>query len=194
MVLNEQSRARIDLAAARAFVTRLRHVLGVDDRDFNVCFVDNRRIAKLNRAFRRKPHPTDVLSFPWNSHGLSSSTANAELRRGVPTARGASAADFDGFLGDVVISVETAERNAKAEGHTLGRELSWLMLHGLLHLLGMDHETDHGEMVAMEYVLRARLRLDGATGDHVNIRTTPKRRSFPSSGPSRSQSRTSRGA
>ena len=60
-----------------------------------------------------------------------------------------------------MISVQTAARNAEAEGHETGAELNLLTLHGLLHLLGMDHETDRGEMTAVELDLRARLGLDG---------------------------------
>jgi probable rRNA maturation factor len=119
--------------------------------------VEDERIAELNRSFRGKPHPTDVLSFPWQGHESSASAAEGAE----------SAAEFQGFLGDVVISVETARRNAEAEGHAFGREISWLILHGLLHLLGMDHETDQGEMVAMEYDLRARLGLDGGAREPV---------------------------
>jgi len=65
--------------------------------------------------------------------------------------------EFEGFLGDIVISVEAVERNAALEGHATRTEISWLILHGLLHLLGLDHETDHGEMAALEHGLRARL-------------------------------------
>jgi probable rRNA maturation factor len=150
MILN-QSQARIDLAVVRALVERLRRVLGLGDRSFNLCFVQDERIAELNGIFRGKSQPTDVLSFPWDGRDPS-----------VPVAAGAEpTAEFHGFLGDVAISVETARRNAAAEGHALSRELNWLIVHGLLHLLGMDHGKDRGEMAAMEYHLRARLGLDG---------------------------------
>jgi len=157
MILNQQSRVQVDLAAARALVGRLRPALGLRKRSFNVCFVDDDRIAELNRDFRGKHHATDVLSFPWQE--CESSVTSAHRAQGV------GAADFEGFLGDVVISVETARRGAASEGHPLGREIDWLILHGLLHLLGMDHETDNGEMMALEYDLRARLNLDGGAGE-----------------------------
>jgi len=64
-------------------------------------------------------------------------------------------------LGDVVISVVTACRNARTEGHSTLREIRWLILHGLLHLLGYDHAADNGEMTALEYSLRARLGVQG---------------------------------
>jgi probable rRNA maturation factor len=151
MVLN-QSRFKIDVGAARALVERLRRALGLGGHHFNVCFVEDGRIGELNRKFRGKRNATDVLSFPW--HDCEASLAAAQA---VP---GMDAADLDGFLGDIIVSVETASRNAAVEGHALGRETDWLIVHGLLHLLGMDHEKDNGEMTALEYDLRARLGLD----------------------------------
>ena len=65
------------------------------------------------------------------------------------------------FLGDVVISVETARRNAAAEGHSTLNEIRWLILHGVLHLLGYDHEHDNGEMMALELALREQLGVAG---------------------------------
>jgi rRNA maturation RNase YbeY len=65
--------------------------------------------------------------------------------------------EFKNFLGDIVISVETAKRNAREEGHSILNEIRWLILHGLLHLLGYDHERDRGEMTRLELGLRRRL-------------------------------------
>lgn len=178
MILNQQSQAQVELAPARAWVRRLRSILGLDNRDFNVCFVDDERIAKLNRVFRGKPHPTDVLSFPWEGPESYSVTADGAGLHTVPPSdrHHLPTGDFHGFLGDVVISVEAAERNAQAEGHALRREIDWLILHGLLHLLGMDHERDHGEMVKMEYDLRARLGRDGAPPELAVPKAAPRPR------------------
>lgn len=90
-------------------------------------------IKGLNRRFRKKNKATDVLSFP--------------------------ADPGFGVAGDLAISVETAARQAQEQGHRLGMELRVLMLHGLLHLAGLDHETDQGEMARKERRLRARLKL-----------------------------------
>lgn len=169
MILNRQNKAKVDLAGARAFAARLRQALELGRRDFNVCFVDDAAIRELNGAFRSKPYATDVLSFAWgseiprsrrNKHSGSGRKAASERALRSPSAQ-APDADFDGFLGDVVISVETARNNARRERHAAGTEIRWLMLHGLLHLLGMDHETDQGEMQSLELDLRARLGLDG---------------------------------
>jgi ssRNA-specific RNase YbeY (16S rRNA maturation enzyme) len=177
MILNQQNRSRIDLGAARDFAVRLGKALALGGRDFNVCFVDDDRIRALNLAFRGKPYPTDVLSFPWQSGPCQSAPWQSDEtpeRRPPPTKRSrrrrsppepqpltdGPAREFDGFLGDIVISVEAAKRNAAVEGHSVRREISWLILHGVLHLLGLDHETDHGEMVVLEHDLRIRLGVD----------------------------------
>ena len=91
----------------------------------------DRGIRRLNAVYRGKDRPTDVLSFP-------GPTGSREL-------------------GDVVISVETAERNARVLGRTLAQELDVLALHGFLHCLGYDHETDGGMMDRIEGRLRRQL-------------------------------------
>ena len=91
----------------------------------------DRAVQTLNARYRHKDKPTDVLSFPGPGG--------------------------DEGLGDVVISVETAERNARSLGRTVPQELEVLALHGLLHVLGHDHETDDGTMDRLERRLRRRL-------------------------------------
>ncbi len=142
MISNRQNRVRIDLAAMRGFVARIRRALRLGRRDFNVCFVDDRAIRQMNAAHRGRPRPTDVLSFPWEATEFGNGHGTREFR---------------GFLGDVMISAETARRNAHREGHSTANEIRWLILHGLFHLLGYDHETDQGEMTAQELSLRERL-------------------------------------
>ncbi len=184
MVVNRQGEIWVDLAGARDFVRRLRRALRLGRRDFNVCFVGDRDIARLNKTFRGKARRTDVLSFPWRDNWklengnwklvkpnleignwkfekspkrLGGRVSNLEF----PVSNfqfPVSSFEFQNFLGDIVISAPTARRNAHAEGHSIMREIRWLILHGVLHLLGYDHTTDHGEMVAFEHDLRARLR------------------------------------
>jgi probable rRNA maturation factor len=89
-------------------------------------------MRSLNRRYRRNDRPTDVLAFP---------------------------AEADGLLGDIVISLPYASRQAKRRGEPASREIDRLLLHGLLHLLGYDHETDAGEMDTLEASLRRRLNL-----------------------------------
>ena len=101
-----------------------------------ILFTDNEEIHKLNRDYRNKDQVTDVLSF-----------IDGDI---LPDTE-------EIFLGSVVISVERAEEQAVEIGHTLEEELKFLVLHGLLHLLGYDHEADNGEMVAVQREIKEAL-------------------------------------
>jgi probable rRNA maturation factor len=94
-----------------------------------VAVVSDARVRTLNQRYRRKLRVTDVLSFP---------------------------ADDPGYLGDIVIAAGVARRQARQAGHTIQTELRVLALHGLLHLLGYDHERDNGRMARIEARLRSR--------------------------------------
>ncbi len=133
MLTNRQRRVAVDTGQLDAFQQRLGRVAGVKPGSFSVALVSDRRIAALNRRYRGQPRPTDVLSF---------------------------AADSNGYLGDVVISAQTAQRQARRYRHSLEEEIKLLMLHGLLHLMGYDHKTDNGRMNRREYTLRRRLGLE----------------------------------
>ena len=104
-------------------------------------------MARLNGKFRRKRKTTDVLSFPFEQR-----KPPLNLRRQAHFTRGS-------FLGDIAISPAVARSNAQRFGRTFEQEICILILHGLLHLLGYDHETDQGEMERVEAKLRRRLRL-----------------------------------
>ena len=171
MLINLQENYAVRFASLRAFVRNLRRALRLGRRDFNVCFVDDRRMRELNAAFRGKDRPTDVLSFPWEVGGVKPAVEGHQgnLREAAGrTGRAAAvpSAEFEGFLGDVVISVDTARRNALEAGHATLNEIRWLILHGALHLLGYDHERDHGEMTRLELELRSRLAISG----HSSVR------------------------
>ncbi|OFW01323.1 MAG: rRNA maturation RNase YbeY [Acidobacteria bacterium RIFCSPLOWO2_02_FULL_68_18] len=105
-----------------------------------VAVVPDGRVRLLNRRYRRKNRATDVLSFP--------ASADWRWRSGSSEERG--------YLGDVVIAAGMARRQARAAGHSLRTEVRILALHGLLHLLGYDHEHDAGEMARLEARLRTR--------------------------------------
>jgi probable rRNA maturation factor len=161
MVLDLQHRVPVNLHVVRAFVRRLRTTLGLGPSEFNVCFVNDREIARLNGAYRGRSQPTDVLSFPWRENGrmrarLEGGKRRVDLQR--PEREPATAdSEFRAFLGDIAISPRIARANARQEGHTTEDEIRWLILHGCLHLLGYDHETDSGEMTALELLLREKL-------------------------------------
>jgi len=120
----------------------------------SIAIVSDARVRALNRQYRKKDTATDVLSFP--------AFAPSALRRGKPPAfapsalrRGKPPGDGE-FLGDVVIASGVAARQAREAGHSLATELRVLALHGLLHLLGYDHERDDGRMARLERRLRRR--------------------------------------
>jgi probable rRNA maturation factor len=130
VLVNRQRKRPVD-------TRRLRRVLAGAARELDVAgsvalvLTGDRMVQDLNRRYRGKDKPTDVLSFegPGGEHGL----------------------------GDIVISVETAAANARGLGRTLPQELDVLALHGFLHLLGYDHETDDGTMDRLEKKLRKKL-------------------------------------
>jgi probable rRNA maturation factor len=109
--------------------------------------VTDREMARLNETYRKKKGTTDVLSFPAEERGkpVNVATRVRELR--------------GEFLGDIAISPAVAWRNAHSVGRSLSGEIHVLILHGVLHLLGYDHETDRGEMNRVEGRLRRRLGL-----------------------------------
>jgi probable rRNA maturation factor len=116
------------------FLNRARAAVGIKGA-VDVLLADDPTLRHLNKTFRGKNKPTDVLSFP------------------APSSFAARHA------GDLAISLDTAARQAKTYGHTLAEETKILLLHGLLHLSGEDHETDNGEMATREGTLRRELRL-----------------------------------
>ncbi len=128
----------VSKAALERFLVRAQRAVGLEGA-VEVLLTGDVAVRRLNREFRGKNKATDVLSFP------------AGEVPGLP--------EGERHAGDLAISVETAERQAAEHGHTLGVEIRVLLLHGLLHLAGMDHETDGGEMAAREAELRRGLRL-----------------------------------
>jgi probable rRNA maturation factor len=145
---NRQREVRVALQPLREFLRNVKNELGIGNAGVTVCLVSDREIARLNAAFRKKKGPTDVLSFP-----------SVARRRPLRLRRGATAVKPGEYLGDVAISPATARRYAKKYGRTLPNELRVLILHGVLHLLGYDHETDRGEMERSEQKLRKRFGL-----------------------------------
>ena len=131
---------------------RVRRELDLMQAQVTVCLVSDAEIAGMNQSFRKKHGPTDVLSFP--AVKLRPPT---RLRR-LPDSL-APPLDRDASLGDIAIAPAVAKRNAKNYGRTLPAELKILILHGVLHLLGFDHEADGGEMDRTEKRLRRRLGL-----------------------------------
>ena len=110
--------------------------IGRDGSSATIAFVSDRKSRELNRMFRGIDRATDVLSFPSGEDG-----------------------SHDSNLGDIAVSIETAKMQARQNGLSFEREIAQLILHGLLHLCGYDHETDNGEMNRLELQLRRRLKI-----------------------------------
>ena len=124
----------------------------VRNRSFDILITGDAELRRLNRDFRGKDYPTDVLSFP---------APQSEPRRG------ALWAGSGAFLGDIAISLARARAQAREFGHAIEQEVQILMLHGVLHLMGHDHETDSGAMARAEKRWRARLGLPNGLIERV---------------------------
>lgn len=155
MMINRQSRVRVSIMSLRRFLIEVCELLRVPPESVTVCLVTNPMIARWNWQYRAKKTPTDVLSFPaveGNRH-IARRSARVSRRR-----RGAFCKDGH-YLGDLAIAPAIARRNARRLRRTLNGEMKILILHGMLHLLGYDHETDHGQMERRERRLRRHLGL-----------------------------------
>jgi len=136
-VINLQTSIRIQLDELKAFANGLvSNVEEASERTFSVALITDDRMKELNRFFRGKDSTTDVLSFPHEPDEFDPDKSN---------------------LGDIVISAEQAQKQAGENGLSLDAEIRQLLLHGLLHLCGYDHETDSGEMNTRELALRESL-------------------------------------
>lgn len=149
MILNRQRRIPLAIGPLAGFCERVQRELGFPEESVTVCFVSDPAIARMNRKFRDKQGPTDVLSFP--AHRSRVHAVRSRFR--------AKPTRSDHYVGDIVISPETARRYARRHSHGLALELRVLILHGMIHLAGFDHENDSGEMMQLERHLRRRLGL-----------------------------------
>jgi probable rRNA maturation factor len=143
-VLNRQRMRAIDRAGSALLVRQVLDAIGERSATLNIIFLRDRRMRELNRQWRGIDRPTDVLSFAYHEQ----EDAGAMLPDDATIGRN---------LGDLVISVETAERYAAQFGISFEREIEQLLIHGTLHLAGYDHETDTGQMSRLEKRLRQRL-------------------------------------
>jgi probable rRNA maturation factor len=136
-VVNRQRKLPVDCERWQAFAVKAMRVLPAEIAGVTVAFVSDRAMKELNRLWRHKRGTTDVLSFPADQDDFEKQEGSS--------------------LGDVVISVEQAARQAKENELSLEQEIAQLILHGLIHLCGYDHSTDNGEMDRLELRLRRKL-------------------------------------
>lgn len=134
-VVNRQRGKKIITSAWTPRVADMLGAIGKPDISVTIAFVSDAKIRDLNRTFRGIDKATDVLSFPADD--------NVD--------------DPDWTLGDIAVSVERAALQARESGLTFDEEVAQLILHGLLHLCGYDHEKDNGEMNRLELTLRKKL-------------------------------------
>ena len=139
-VLNRQRLRSVDVQRAATLARTVLDKIGKPSATLTISFIRDRQMRQLNRDYRGLDKPTDVLSFAYHE-------AEDEPDWG----------EVGEHLGDLVISVETAERYAQELGLTFARELDYLVIHGALHLAGYDHEADNGEMSRLEKRLRKQL-------------------------------------
>ena len=119
----------------------------------SIALVSDQRIRALNRTYRRKDYATDVLSFPGDQFFTTEDTKDTKVKTGSSSVSFVSSV-VDSFLGEIVIARGVARRQAREARHSELTELRVLALHGLLHLLGYDHESDAGQMRRAEQRLR----------------------------------------
>lgn len=138
-IINQQRKIKIETADFQSFAQKATNLIKeAEGKDLSIAFVSDRRINELNKIFRDKNQPTDVLSFPYEPDQYDY-------------------LETENFLGDIVISLETAQRQASENSLPFETEVKQLILHGVLHLCGYDHETDAGEMNELELKLREKL-------------------------------------
>jgi probable rRNA maturation factor len=176
MIVNRQRRVRVPIQTLNRFLREVCEILKQTEGAFTVCLVSEGEIARWNRAYRGKDGPTDVLSFPSNEsaqpqgrkHRLKLRPASErELtpsrksgsKSGDASTRAAEKDSLQEYLGDIAIAPGVALRNAPRFGRSFQDEMRVLILHGILHLMGYDHETDTGQMDRRERALRRTLGL-----------------------------------
>jgi probable rRNA maturation factor len=161
MILNRQRAVRVARGPLEAFLRRVEDELNLGYSDVTVCLVSDAEIARMNEAFREKKGPTDVLSFPAEKERRAPASRRKKIyaERAEKSRRGPGSRSTETYLGDIAIAPATARRYAKKNGRSLNNELRVLILHGVLHLLGYDHETDRGEMNRFEQKMRRRFGL-----------------------------------
>jgi probable rRNA maturation factor len=138
-IINRQRKYAVSIPRLEKFSRKLCGLLKLSHCDFTLILSNDRSIRQLNRLFRHKDQPTDILSFP--SSPTDCKDDPFENRS----------------LGDMMVSVETAYRQAIRQRHSLEREIDILLIHGVLHLLGYDHERDQGQMHRKERRLQKQL-------------------------------------
>ncbi|HEX2957465.1 MAG TPA: rRNA maturation RNase YbeY [Chitinispirillaceae bacterium] len=126
-IKNQQKKIKLDLRRIRQVVRRLLQLVGCSDKEISLLFVDDEEIQGINRLYLERNYPTNVISFSYSEGEFSN--INPEI------------------MGDIVISVDTALRDAESGNIPLSDELDFLIIHGLLHILGYNHENNNADEI-----------------------------------------------
>ncbi len=165
-IINNQRKIKLDWQIFQTFAeSAIKQIHEAENKSATIAFVSDRKMRELNHEFRGKNSTTDVLSFPFEADeflsepsavadGLSSPSDSSDNNLQPP-----ATADGSDFLGDIVISLEQAQKQAAENDLDLETEIKQLILHGVLHLCGYDHDTDNGEMNRRELELRDQLNI-----------------------------------
>jgi probable rRNA maturation factor len=157
LVILQRKVAGLNEATLERFVLRARKAVGVF-APVNLLVTSSAAVRSLNRQFRRHDKATDVLSFP------AAAPASGSRKQAKPAG------------GDIAISLDIASQNSARLGHPVAQEVKILALHGILHLAGLDHERDNGQMARKEAILRRQLRLPAALIERVQPPSRPSTR------------------
>ncbi len=152
MILNRQHRIPVAVVPLADFLQRVCRELRFPENSVAVRLVSDAAMARLQRTFRGRRGPTDVLSF--------SANGGPRRRPGRRPAGERGSEDATSYVGDIAIAPAVARRNARRYSRSLSQELHVLILHGMIHLAGYDHETDRGQMEGLEQRLRRRFGLN----------------------------------
>lgn len=155
----------VSTAAIRRRASKMLAHLALEGVELSVALVNDAVIHELNRTYRRKDKPTDVLAFPMNEQNGAGARKRGPRGPVDPSA-------WHGLLGDVIVSIDTAARQAAERGRPLLDEITMLLGHGLLHLLGYDHKTDaeEREMTALTQELEAAAASRGSSPTGIGAR------------------------
>jgi probable rRNA maturation factor len=130
ILIDNRQEERLATAPLYKKTEQILNALGCDDHELSIVITDDAQVRELNRTYRGKDEPTNVLSFPMQEGEFSDITP--------------------GLLGDVVISLDTTEAEAIAAGISTDERISQLLVHGILHLFGFDHELGENQALEME--------------------------------------------
>ena len=130
LISNQQEEVKLNLSRIKREINKILKSLACSNSEISILFTSDEHIKNLNKTYRKKNRPTDVLAFSQNEGDSPGINTN--------------------ILGDVVVSTDTAKRQADERSHSVEKEIFILLIHGILHLLGFDHEKEKKDLKKMQ--------------------------------------------